>query len=255
MEISEFPLTGADGRFEFPSVPAGEWRLDAEAEIGWDNADRSPKMARGSTAAIVEHEDLDDVEVRLRMPFPMNVEIEGEGLRQGVSAAGMLALGPVDGGLFVPPLGKGASVYPGRYRLESVVPGYYVAAVTLGDRDVLGQTIDLASGSATLHVVFKRASSGLRGTVEKGEGASVLVWPQNAAETVTVNQVTCGPNGTFEASGLLPGTYYAAAFDHVVGAELADAAFLRTLAASAVPVQVDDGATSAVQLSVNRWPE
>jgi hypothetical protein len=71
----------------------------------------------------------------------------------------------------------------------------------------------------------------------------------------TVSQVTCGPNGVFEASGLVRGAYYAAAFDHVVGAELTDANFLRTLAASAVTVQIDEGATADVRLSLNRWPE
>jgi hypothetical protein len=51
------------------------------------------------------------------------------------------------------------------------------------------------------------------------------------------------------------GAYYAAAFDHVVGAELTDANSLRTLAASAVTVQIDEGATADVRLSLNRWPE
>jgi hypothetical protein len=199
-EIAEFPLTGADGHFEFPSVPAGEWRLDAEAEAGGDSADGLPKMARGSTAVIVEHEDLGDVQVSMRVPFPLNVEIEGEGLPQGVSGAGMLALGPVGGGPFVRPLGRGGSVFPGRYRIESSAPGYYLAAATLGGRDVLGQTIDLMAGSPPLHVVLKRATSGLRGTVEKGEGASVLIWPQNAAETTTITQVTCGPQRRLRGS-------------------------------------------------------
>ena len=63
------------------------------------------------------------------------------------------------------------------------------------------------------------------------------------------------PNGVFEASGLVRGAYYAAAFDHVVGAELTDANSLRTLAASAVSVQIDEGSTTAVQLPLNGWPE
>jgi hypothetical protein len=131
--------------------------------------------------------------------------------------------------------------------------GYYVASATLGGRDVLGQIIDLQPGSPPLKVAFNKATGRVRGVVENGEGAVVLVWLQKPDDFVTVDQVPCGANGSFDVSGLLSGDYYAAGFDHVP--ILYDSAVLQNLVGVATSVRVDDGATAAVQLRVNRWPE
>jgi len=131
--------------------------------------------------------------------------------------------------------------------------GYYAASATLGGRDVLGQIIDLQPGFPPLKVVFKQATGRVRGVVENGEGEVVLVWPQKPDDFATVDQVPCGANGSFDVRGLLAGDYYAAAFDRVP--ILSDLVVFQSLVGMAASVRVDDGATAAVQLRVNRWPE
>jgi hypothetical protein len=254
--VNEIPVAGDDGSFEFPAVRAGEWRIDAEAEWEWDGSRHLPKTLRGGGEVIVEHKDLDNVRIRVLAPFPLDVEVEAEGLPPGMPKERLMVLSPVDGRRPVAVsdrINEGMAAFPGRYRIGTMTGEYYVASATLGGRDVLGQIIDLQPGSPPLKVVFKNATGRVRGVVENGEGAVVLVWPQKPDDFVTVDQVPCGVNGSFDVSGLLSGDYYAAAFDRVP--ILSDPAVLQNVVGIATSVRVDDGATAAVQLRVNRWPE
>jgi len=258
--IAEVPLTAKDGSFEFAAVRPGEWRIDAVIEADWDKTRNLPNRLQGAGAVVVEHKDIDGLQIQLSKPFQLTAEVEGDGLAlpPGMPTTALLALTPADGQplAVIPPGKDGISVYPGHYRVGTWTPGYYPVSATLGGRDVLGQVVDLQPSSAPLHVGFKRSTSRIRGTVENGAGASVLIWPQQTEELTTVTQVPCGPNGAFESGGLLPGDYYIAAFDHVAATQLAgNSTILSSFIPKAVGVRVEEGATSAVQLAVNPWPE
>ena len=74
-------------------------------------------------------------------------------------------------------VGKINGLLPGRYRVP-ILRGdgaTYVASVILGGVDVLGQEIELADGSGPFEIVMKHDTGSLRGTVENGEGANVLL--------------------------------------------------------------------------------
>src|SRR4029077_1247660 len=65
------------------------------------------------------------------------------------------------------------NVYRGRYRVLPVgfVPGYYVASVLYGDRDVTTHAIEVMTRPLPLKVVYRSGTGRAAGTVERGEGA------------------------------------------------------------------------------------
>ena len=70
----------------------------------------------------------------------------------------------------------------GRYRILPGVggaPGFYAAAVLVDGRDVSGQDVELTA-SSVVSVVYKPNPGSIHGTVEKGDGAQVLLWPREA---------------------------------------------------------------------------
>jgi len=48
-----------------------------------------------------------------------------------------------------------------------MTPGHYLAAAMLGNRDVLGQVVEL-SGPTSLKMIYKSGGGSVRGTVENG---------------------------------------------------------------------------------------
>jgi hypothetical protein len=146
---------------------------------------------------------------------------------------------------------------PGRYRiipLPGFPAGSYAAAVLLGDRDVRGQTVELTPESPPIHIRFRPNAASVRGTVENGASATVLLWPQTTGAPDLVPAVECNTNGAFEFADVPPGDYYVMAFDRFRGSPEADA-FLRTALTGAARVSVDENSSPSVQLSVIHWPE
>lgn len=90
-------------------------------------------------------------------------------------------------------VGKMNSVFPGRYRVVASViqAGSYVTAVMWGGRDVSGQVVELAPGAAPFQVIVSSAFGKVRGTVEKGEGASVFLISRDASEILSYREVPC----------------------------------------------------------------
>jgi hypothetical protein len=251
-------VSGKDGAFEFPAVRAGEWSVGAELEGEWDPVLRHPTLLRGSENLLVGRQDIDHVEIRLAAPFNLPVEADwgdappGSNRRFAVLGLyGMDAQLPV---MFVG--GPRIQIMPGRYRIAGGPPinGYSPASVMLAGQDVLGQVVDLRPELPPLKVIYKRSTTSLRGTVEKGEGGTVLVWAQVAEGPTVMDAVTCGPNGNFEAF-VQPGAYHLLAVDRVDTRTVPDAAFLQQMIASATSVSVEEGATAVVQLPLTPWPQ
>ncbi len=127
--------------------------------------------------------------------------------------------------------------------------GYYPSSVLLGNSDVTGRAVELTPASPNFRIVVKPAGS-IRGTVEKGEGATVVLFPQSF--TGVGQAVVCGAGGSFEFTGLAPGDYYTVAVEHFdlrprpgLGQ---DATGLRALVPAATRVPVEGGATASLQL-------
>lgn len=128
------------------------------------------------------------------------------------------------------------------------VPGYYLAAAMLDNRDVLGQEVEL-SGPATLKMVYKTGGGSVRGKVEGGAATVVVAMADATAAGRLGWSAACDAEGGFTLANLAPGEYTVAAFRD--RRELNDAGFLSSLAAGGERVKVEEGAVATVALRVN----
>jgi protocatechuate 3,4-dioxygenase beta subunit len=256
--------TKDDGHFEFPSVRSGDWRIRAESAPARDPATNRDVMWSGQASALVARHDLDDVEIRLAPPFTRDGSVDWSGLpRVPADRRAYVRLVAPDSGAMVLgfALPNGGvhfeNLAAGRYRvapLSALTPGYYPAALFLGDQDVTGQEVDLNAASPPLRLVMKAGPGTIRGTVENGAGATILLAPQSAADPDVLLAVACGAGGAYQIQGVPPGDYSIVAFDRL-GAEQGASIQLPAILAAATSVHVDEGATATVPLQVNRWPE
>ena len=132
-------------------------------------------------------------------------------------------------------------------------PGF-AAQIFLGDYEVTEQTFALAAGGPRLRVVLKTWSGTVRGTVEKGEGATVVLIPQRNDDVYIGQMIRCGEGGMFELNVVSPGDYYIAAFDRVDGL-FPSAAMLDLMPSRGTSVRVEDGSAASVTLSVVPAPK
>ena len=245
---SEDPaVTGPDGVFEFPALPERDWVFRVESED-----------LVHAVAAVGLRQDIDDLKIRLESPFDLTGTVAlSDGSPPPAGAMIMVRLNSLDGapGASVSNNKKGAlefkNVTPGRFRIQAgefAMGGYYVASVAAGTSDVTNQPVSLNSASPPLRVILKPGST-ISGTVEKGEGASVLLVPQTLAPGDTGWLHECGAGGGFEFAGLPPGDYYAAALTHVdLRMPQALPELLGVAVRDATTVHVDAGAIASIQL-------
>ena len=243
---------GKDGRFEFPAVRSGDWRIDAVSYFARD--------ARGTAGLRVGRSDVDDLEIHMAAPLNLNATIEWKSEDPGIQRVsdGQLLLGVVtlinpNGNEFA---GNGfvesgtllfANILPGRY--QTVVKPGLSAEIFLGQANVTGQTFPVTADGPPLRVVLKRWSGTVRGTVDKGDGATVVLIPQRVEGVVLGQTIVCGAGGSFELSEVSPGDYYIAAFDHPEGL-FPSAAMLSLVPSRGKSVKVEEHATANVMLSV-----
>ncbi|SPE31090.1 conserved hypothetical protein [Candidatus Sulfopaludibacter sp. SbA3] len=301
LRLNSTALSAADGTFEFPRVPAGEWRIEAGYTPPQGDAKGEPDPAPGDAAVhpeveatllntydagkdpakalrdaaqayralsayqkalastqtasvpvIVSNCDVERVVVRLAPPFAVPMQCEPVKCSVRLEAV-------YDGFQFPEGSGLLESAYPGRYRIAASAeePGYYAALVLLGGRDVTGQEVELAAGAPPIRVVLKNDTGSVRGTVDQGDHATVVLAPRNTAliHLDGLAKTRCGPNGRFELNGLRPGDYFAWAFQRLDAEALRDPEFLRSLARSAVAVPVRSGETMMLELAITPWPD
>jgi hypothetical protein len=249
----------AQGRFEFSAVAPGWWRCTAKS------GGEMPQ--RGFADMEVDHGDVDDLEVRVSSPFAVGLSAEREESKISKTASGSIFLNSLDdSGEMVGAAGGSSGdrrrferVFPGRYKVSmgDAEAGYYLAAVTLGDRDVLGREFALAPGSPDIHAIFRSRPGGVRGTVDGGKPATAVLLPRDESlrDLEEISQTPCQADGRFETGGLRPDEYYAWAFERFDVEALRDPALVRALIPNAVLVRVDRGATATVALAITPWPE
>src|SRR5262249_5442353 len=133
--------TDKDGKFEFPAVIAGEWYLVAETLVSGNLADQFTRRRYGSEMVRVGRRDGEGVELQLRAPFALPVQIDWGGAAPAMSTdvpfVGMISVQPEAGGGAV----GGAitdeesaelkGLIPGRYRVSAwlLKPTHYIASI------------------------------------------------------------------------------------------------------------------------------
>ncbi len=245
-----------DGSFEFPALPDGEWVMSAEMEIGGGKV-------RAFAEARVSGRDLDRVELRLSEPFTLagSIFLDGGGV-QGMDKKATIFLRPLVGASEGLPTGvldpqgafRIANVYPGAYKIVAAAPGqpYFLASLSMGDRDVLGQSVELVSGAIPIKVAFESKGGGVHGSVEDCGAATVVLKPLDAAlqEPQFIQTARCGEDGRFDIQNVRPGDYYALALNPWEGPQQLLSAFDQALANKAVTVHVRRGEVAPLDLKV-----
>lgn len=133
-------------------------------------------------------------------------------------------------------------------------PGLHVAAVMWGGRDVNKQVVELTPGTPPFQVILSSESGGVHGTVEKGEGAKVLLVSRDSSDILTYQQTQCRTGGSYEFGNVPPGDYYVLAFDRTDRGGLAVFDLAAQILPLASSVRVDAGSRESVDLRVNKWP-
>jgi hypothetical protein len=133
-----------------------------------------------------------------------------------------------------------------RYRITAapgLAGGYYLASVSLGGQDITGQSVNLEAGSPPIRIVYKPSAGTVSGSVESGNGASVVLIPQAALDSLAVEAGRISPSGAggaVEIEGVAPGSYYAFAVDRLEADKFHDPRIVRKILSSAALVQVTE---------------
>jgi hypothetical protein len=259
--LIEPAVTGSDGGFEFPSVPAGDWILRAESDTVHDEARQRDVMLYGGEEIRLGRDDIDDAQIHVLPSFDLGVRFElSDGSPAPENQAFQIAFLPENGALpdvisrraepSKPP--RVENLQPGRYRLQARMlfdTPYYASGILVGDGDATGQTAELSPASPPIRVILKPAPT-LRGVVKEGEGSAVIVWPQSTAPGDFGKAMPSGAGGNFEIRGLAPGDYYAVAVDRFDPREMTTATYLRGMISRAASVRLEEGAAASLELSL-----
>jgi hypothetical protein len=251
-------VSKADGSFEFLSLPDGEWRVFAETE-------GPAEKLRASAVVHVAGHDLDRVDLRLVPPFAMTGKVSLVGAEDAKPEKTSVAI-------FLRPLVAGSeglsqtttdsngnfrinNVYPGRYKIiaASLGPRYFLNSIQMGNRELLGQYVDLMSGGILpVEIKFESEGGGVRGTVEDCGSGTVVLAPQDSAlqEPQFVHATRCGLQGRFQFANVRPGDYYAFAFDRWEDDPELLSSLDQSLINKAIRIRVDRGMFIDVDLRI-----
>jgi Carboxypeptidase regulatory-like domain len=249
-------LSAKDGSFEFGDVYDGDWRLSARSD--------AEVVSQASANITMNGQDVEGLDIRLRAPFAVPVEfiLQASDSSSRISGGNVL-LAPEPGGPSPSSVtdvngdSHVGNVYPGRYLVKALPlagKAYYLASITLGDRDVLGQMVEINSGSVPVKLFYRSDGGAIRGTVEDCGNATIAIAPEDPAlqraDMASTPIAHCTSGNRFEIHNLRPGRYYAFAFDQF---EMNRAEFVSSLPAlmnKAVTVEVKASETTNVDLKV-----
>ena len=210
--------TQPDGSFEFAGLPDGAWgmRVSHASGSAW-------RTLRISGAGI------DGLEVRPLPRFTLNGTVLAEAPlgKPGWAKVGLVILRGTtarDGGEFGEVYASGAfsipRMRPGVYHfgpLSGVVEGQYLESIRMGDREVLGEYVELSATPPPVVYQYRLGGGIVRGRVEGGGETTVvmLVSHEPRFRRDFGKQVNCGADGSFELRNIRPGEYEAYAFDGI----------------------------------------
>jgi hypothetical protein len=134
--------------------------------------------------------------------------------------------------------------------------GVYVKSIRLGGQDVTRTKLDLTSGvSGTLDILLSPRAAEALGTIKNNDGeamsgALVTLWPKGLRpETVWSGppQSATDQNGDFHIARLVPGDYYAIAWEEIDPNLTVDIDFLKRFESQATAVTLEEGAHQTIQ--------
>ncbi len=246
--VAEPSQTRDDGSFTFPSVVQGNWILRV---VGGD-----PRHA-GSALVSVAESEIEDIQIRVAPAFAIELQSEWGDSPPAKIPADPVRFLAMDSPATLPPppfdLEPGQvptfQGFAGKYLLapSPMLPsGYYLAAALLDNRDVLGQVTDLSAGDL-LKMIFKTGGGSVRGTVEKGSDAMVVLMADASASARIGYAGRCDTNGAFMVRDIPPGDYTAVALQNNFGDPLSPE-FADMLVANGKRVRVEAGSSAQVDL-------
>jgi hypothetical protein len=255
-EDVEQVLTGEDGQFEFTPVQEGEWRVQAENAPEYNYELNRPITRNASRLVRISAREPEKVEIRLSEPFALELSADwgDEGDPAAVHPKVMFSLAPLDrqpaysGRVNLNEARRMEGLFPGRYSVQAQIPtpGYYLAAVLLNRRDILGEDVEI-SGPGTLTVVMRTGGGSVRGRVAGGGGGTVALMGPSGRFFWT----PCNAEGEFAIGDLPPGEYSAGAF-HLNPFQMPTNPDLKNaLAANGQRVSVEPGGVASVELRLN----
>lgn len=267
LNTSQVSGTGADGRFATSSLSPGQYtvlvetsRRSYEGPALWAMADVF--LSSGEPSVIT-------------MTLAPALTVTGQVVFEGTTlpppkdltrlSVTLLAVGPMRATTATTIDAAGAvsisGVIPARYMVRASVPPTALAnppaaggptwtlgSVTIGDRDVTDQAIDIsAAGASGLVVTFTDRVSELTGTITGPDGAPetdyfVIAMPANRDMWLPLSRriVSTRPDraGRYTFRNLPPGDYRIAVTTDLVTQDLQDAATLSALVEQSLPVTV-----------------
>jgi hypothetical protein len=248
--------SAADGSFEFPQLRSGEWQLVGVSSGPIDSVDAIKNFHSGALSVVVGNHSIENLQLRQAPSFQISGTIDWGDAPRTLRTS--VALAAADGRsvpslpLFTQPDGTLASsaTTPGRYLiLPQAGPGYYPVSIQLNGQEVIGKPVDLFPGS-TIRVSYKAANGSLHGTVDNCNGAAVVLVPKDIQTLAFGRLLECRADGSFEAPGIPPGDYSAAAFRLPINlTDLRDPGFLAKVISAGTSVSVRQS-TVTVQLRV-----
>ncbi len=281
--------TDATGRFVFPLVPPGTYRVVAQryatTRFGPDVVLPPPGPPRAADrvgasaqqAIVVGDQDVTDIALQLGLGAQVSGRVEFRGQRPGPDAMRQLLV-------FLSPLDPISHSFPPRpysvnpdakdgFSMRDVAPGRYFVtisdrpdvslfAVTVGGRNVTERPITIeAKDLSDVTVELTDRPAEIAGTARRRAGspdpdAGVVLfptdrtrWPDARTGARMFRTARVSKAGTFSLKPVLPGEYFIAAIADDATADFPDTKFLEALAAVAETIRVEARATANVTLT------
>jgi len=253
--VAEPSETRDDGTFTFPSVLRGNWTLRAVGGL--------PAHA-GSAEVSVSDSEVENVQVHVAPAFDIELQTDwGDSppsQRPPKIPANLGSFVPLDSPRLLPPPPGDLQPrqvprfngFAGNYlvALGNAPAGYYLAAVLLDNRDVLGQVAEISAGDS-LKLIFKTDGSTVRGTVENGADTMMWLMADPTASGRLGYGAQCDGGGAFVIRDVPPGEYTAVAMRRPLPGPTSPE-FLSLLAANGKRVRVEAGSSAQLDLRVAR---
>ena len=268
--------TDGQGRFTFPKVVAGRYRLVAVNNQDATFGETKPNDAWSVTEITIGDRDVTD----LSLTLVRTASVQG---RVAFSTTGPPPAPDLFGFTLspLPSMGLAAGFHlshrrgstgaialngapPGRYILSATgqMPvGWYLKSVAVGGREVPDRILDISGDITDLVVTCTDVPTQVVGKVVDADqkpaaGCTLILFPADAALWATsgwrIAWVGASAEGLFLLDGPIPGSYLLAAADDPDQGQWWDPAFLNALRPEATPVTIVEGQKVVQNLVLKR---
>lgn len=281
--------TDAAGRFVFPLVPPGTYRVVAQryatTRFGPDVVLPPPGPPRASDrvgasaeqSIVVSDQDVTGIALQLGLGVQVSGRVVFRGKRppadpRGGSLVFLSPLDPISHSFPIRPYSANLDAKDG-FEMRDVAPGRYIftvsdtpaaalLSVSVAGKDMSERPITIETKSlsdVTIELTDRPAE--IAGTARRragspDPGAGVVLfptdrtrWPDVRTGARMFRSARVSRTGTFSLKPVLPGEYFIAAIADDAIADFPDAKFLEALAAVATTIRVEAAATSNVTLT------